>query len=1035
MKRLIIVFTISLLCIGYTSAQVSEREQTLLKKLEFLKDSVGEEYADYASVFEDLCRYYMSIGTYSKSLENFKKLLVILGNLYGKDTEAYAVTQGNMILLCVHMSKYDEAKALSRSMIDIYSRLDTVKSPKSYVINLVNAASTLAMVGDYESAEEIALESLTAVNRYHVSDSLSRSLPYEVLGLIYCGMGHYRKSEENYLKAVLVVPKYSSESGKVLNNIGILYYRMGLYEKAREWFEVAYEDKKRSFVATHPIHGSTLSNIGIMCHLHGDYKMAEKYFSAAASHQKNTLGEDNRQYINSVLNLGHLYQSMGDYARAISYLEKGTALLENNLGKKHSDYAAALNVLADVYFAKGAYAYTIDLAKKALEIHREVGEKHPESVASMIVLGKAYIMIGDYASAEGLLQEALDNAKHGLGETHNDYAEIMYLLGVLYDKKDDFSRSKEYYLQALDTYAKIYSTLHPKYVATMNSLGELYQKSHQYAQAKACFMAASQAGKQQFVASTDYMSERQRELFWETIRNRYEAIYPRFGYENIGKDPALAGFIYDNELFIKGLLLNSSTSIHNSILNSGDTALIRKWDELKQMNVQILALQENDPTSTYIDELQDESEKLEKQLIASSTIFRKNKNAWNVTWETVRAHLVPYQVAIEFFVTPTTDNKRVYSALLLRAGSKHPRIIKLCEEGELSALLQESPSDIYGNTPAGRRLYNLIWKPILKYVKRGEIISFSPAGKLHQLSLECLPYDTHSMVQDSYHLQRLSSTRELVTDHLATPLSNAVLYGGIQYNMDYESLVAASEVYQGLDFASRAVEGVMERYGAQYLPGSKKEVDCIHEVLTENKIQSHIYTSSNGNEESFKALDGKENHILHIATHGFFWSDQNARSSDYYMQRMLNPTQKNLLIDPLSRCGLLFAGANLSLLGHSDELPEGVQDGILTGKELSLLDLRETELIVLSACETGKGDITSEGVFGLQRALKMAGVQTIIMSLWKVNDQATQVLMTEFYTNWIDKKQSKREAFKNAQNTIRAQFESPEYWAGFVLLD
>ena len=112
-----------------------------------------------------------------------------------------------------------------------------------------------------------------------------------------------------------------------------------------------------------------------------------------------------------------------------------------------------------------------------------------------------------------------------------------------------------------------------------------------------------------------------------------------------------------------------------------------------------------------------------------------------------------------------------------------------------------------------------------------------------------------------------------------------------------------------------------------------------------------------------------------------------------------------------------------------------MQDGILTGKELSLLDLRETELIVLSACETGKGDITSEGVFGLQRALKMAGVQTIIMSLWKVNDQATQVLMTEFYTNWIDKKQSKREAFKNAQNTIRAQFESPEYWAGFVLLD
>ena len=141
------------------------------------------------------------------------------------------------------------------------------------------------------------------------------------------------------------------------------------------------------------------------------------------------------------------------------------------------------------------------------------------------------------------------------------------------------------------------------------------------------------------------------------------------------------------------------------------------------------------------------------------------------------------------------------------------------------------------------------------------------------------------------------------------------------------------------------------------------------------------------------------------------------------------------IIDPLHRCGLLFAGANIALQGKSRELPEGVQDGILTAKEISLLDLRDCDLVLLSACETAKGDVTSEGVFGLQRAFKMAGVQTIIMSLWKVNDEATQMLMTEFYNNWIVKKQSKREAFKNAQNAVRAKYEEPEYWAGFVMLD
>lgn len=140
-------------------------------------------------------------------------------------------------------------------------------------------------------------------------------------------------------------------------------------------------------------------------------------------------------------------------------------------------------------------------------------------------------------------------------------------------------------------------------------------------------------------------------------------------------------------------------------------------------------------------------------------------------------------------------------------------------------------------------------------------------------------------------------------------------------------------------------------------------------------------------------------------------------------------------IDPLNRCGLLFAGAQTAWSGHSADLPEGVQDGILTAKEISLLDLRGADLVVLSACETGKGEIIGEGVFGLQRAFKQAGVQTIIMSLWPVNDAATQLLMTEFYHNWITIRQSKREAFRNAQNTVRAKYEEPFYWAGFIMLD
>ena len=273
-----------------------------------------------------------------------------------------------------------------------------------------------------------------------------------------------------------------------------------------------------------------------------------------------------------------------------------------------------------------------------------------------------------------------------------------------------------------------------------------------------------------------------------------------------------------------------------------------------------------------------------------------------------------------------------------------------------------------------------------------------------------------------------------------TEYTTATIYGGIAYDLEEDVLLAESENYATENLlASRNIENdTLNRGSVKYLPGTKKEAESINTLLQQNNISAKLYTTAKANEESFKALSGKHNNILHIGTHGFTWTDSVAKKQDFFAQRVQLMGQEqhyDTSIDPLNRCGLLFAGANIALQGNSKNLPEGVQDGILTAKEISLMDLRDANLVVLSACETAKGDITSEGVFGLQRAFKMAGVQTIIMSLWKVNDQATQLLMTEFYNNWIGKHQSKREAFRNAQKSVRNKYEEPVYWAGFIMLD
>ena len=198
---------------------------------------------------------------------------------------------------------------------------------------------------------------------------------------------------------------------------------------------------------------------------------------------------------------------------------------------------------------------------------------------------------------------------------------------------------------------------------------------------------------------------------------------------------------------------------------------------------------------------------------------------------------------------------------------------------------------------------------------------------------------------------------------------------------------------------------------------------------------SNLFTGSNATEEEFKALSGTRPNVLHIATHGFFWPYEEAKRKDYFMAALMGNQSQFHYLSSMERAGLLFAGANVAMTGHRDELPSNVEDGVLSAQEISTMDLYGTDLVVLSACETGQGDIEGDGVYGLQRAFKLAGVQTIIMSLWKVNDAATQMLMTEFYTNWITNKMSKRKAFEAAKQKVRANYPEPSCWAGFIMLD
>ena len=292
---------------------------------------------------------------------------------------------------------------------------------------------------------------------------------------------------------------------------------------------------------------------------------------------------------------------------------------------------------------------------------------------------------------------------------------------------------------------------------------------------------------------------------------------------------------------------------------------------------------------------------------------------------------------------------------------------------------------------------------------------------------------------DKFNLHRLSSTRQLAYIQDETKGDKSVLYGGLRYDAEVTNTDAppTSGENRGFSYVPRAIVDSLDIRGSyNYLPGTKEEADRIVSNLDSHSIPYTYYYGTAGTEESFKSLDGSKPRLLHIATHGFYLTEQDAERKNFTRPLFLEENRVYREDKPMTRSGLLLSGCSRAL--NHESIPEGVEDGILTADEISKLDMRGLDLVVLSACQTGLGDITSgEGVFGLQRGFKNAGAKTIIMSLWKVSDIATQQLMTSFYNHYLSG-MPKEKAFRMAQDELRKLIglgqKKPD-WAAFVMLD
>ena len=1025
----------------------SAAEQYYLESLRIRKDVLGEDHPDYANSLNNLGSLYQYQGNYSAAEQYYLESLRIHKEVLGENHPDYASSLNNLGVLYKTQSNYSAAEQYYLESLRIRKKVLGEKHP-DYAMSLNDMGDLYYAQGNYSATQQYYLESLRIYKEVLGANHPNYATILNNLGSLYQTQGNYSEAEHYYLESLRIRKKVLGEKhpdyAMSLNDMGCLYYAQGNYSAAEQYYLESLRISKDVLGEDHPDYANSLNNLGSLYQYQGNYSAAEQYYLESLRIHKEVLGENHPDYARCLNNLGALYKSQGNYFRAEQYYWESLQIRKDVLGENHPSYATCLNNLGMLYHKQGSFLVAEQYYLESLRIQKDVlGVNHPSYAISLNNLGVLYEAQGHYSESEKYHLESLHICKEVLGENHPEYACCLNNLGVLYESQGNYSEAEHYYLESLRIRKEVLGENHPRYASSLYNLGSMYYKQGKYSATEKYLVQSFCISKHSFLTSLNYMTEHDRILFWETLQEPFEYTYPLFAYNYHFTNPSISTFAYDNELFRKGLLLNSADAVRRSVLESGDSVLIEQWNELTEAKQVVMHLEEKEPNSNQLDIYRHRADSLEKIMTISSSAFRQSKEQWNINWESVKKQLSKNEVAIEYFSAPLSQDSTMYCALVLRHNSKYPELIPLFEEKEIASYLDKSTegstNNLYSFEGEGEHISNIVWSKILSKINPGETIYFSPTGILHQLAIEYLPYDEQRTMSDVYNMVRLSSTREIVTNKSKEVYKSAIVYGGISYDVDSKDILAESNCYPELKHRSLENDSI-NRGSADFLPGTKEEAEMIEKLLADNKIESIIYKTKSANEESFKSLSGKHNNILHIATHGFTWTDSTARKQDYFAERMQmqlmgDNQMRGPIIDPLDRCGLLFAGANTALQGKSKELPEGVQDGILTAKEISLMDLRDAELVVLSACETAKGDITSEGVFGLQRAFKMAGAKTIIMSLWKVDDRATQLLMTEFYTNWISKKQPKREAFKNAQNTVKNQYPEPSYWAGFVMLD
>lgn len=992
---------------------------------------LGPQHRQTVAVLSTLAGLYSNQGNYRKAEPLYVRALEISEKTLGASHSDTGIALNNLGFLYSEKGEYKKAIALYNRALVISEQTLGPEHPETAVV-LNNLAARHKDQGQYDKAESLYKRSLAIARKANGPESTDAAKALNNLAELLSFQGRYEEAEALHLQALVIREKALGtrhpDAGASLNNLAYLYAAQGLYNKAKQAYIRALSILESSLGPEHPSVIIALSNLASNYSDMGQYGEAISLSERALQISEKVFGPNHPTTGTLLNNLGGRYSDQGQYGKAEKLYLRSLAISQDTQGPEHLDVALAYNNLAWLYGKQGNHVKAEKLYRQSLTItERNLGGHHLETANRLENLAASYSDQGIYDKAEPLYLRALAIKRKILGQDHPEVATTMNQLALLYGDQGEFDNAEPLHIQSLAIRQKAFDKDHPYIADAIKVLARHYGNKGEYDKAIAALRQSLDLELNWLTRELPLLPEEDRFSQMQVLGNAWEVSFGWIPKSQEARDLALY-----TRLNIQGLAseIEQRQKLVASIASTSP-GLAQRLQSLtrKLSSISISKDQRNI--------LRDKRDQLQRQLNRQLPDLEIRP----VTALAVAKALPKDGALIEFQQYRPFDSRKPrgqrwgksqYIALILKpngaiasvALGPADRINDLILKALTASAQDQSDANFFW-----AKISNQLIKPLMPELRSSREWFISLDAELNRVPFAALPEpeDSSKTLGETTKLRLLTTGRELLRLQKSTRTASKPV---VLANPDFSgrgnenTSISSSEVSTNPQTRSIKTRSTIW----SRLPGTEQEGRRVASLLSTGVIS--------GADASASTLQHLQSPLLlHIATHGFFLADQDSKTAGSMMsvEDSAPPLKALQQENPQLRSGLVLAGANQIKANPAD-------DGYLTAAEAVMLNLKGTEMVVLSACSTGQGDIrTGEGVYGLQRALTVAGARSTLLSLWKVDDEATAEFMERFYTR-LKAGESRSDALAATQKEFRdgtagnRQWRDPYYWAAWQLV-